>query len=541
MRAMARGCAWVLAAALLAACGGGGDRRGGAGGGGANEQPVRGGTAVIAVSTDFQAFNPVVNTATTTDDINKHMLFTPLIQYDEKLNPVPWLAERWDLTDSAVTFHLRGDVKWHDGRPVTAEDVKFTFDLAKDSATASLLGSAYLNMVRDATVVDPRTIRFTFVAPHAQALEDFWWAPVPKHLLENVPPGELNQHAYNRNPVGSGPFRFVEWRPNASLTLAANDSFPAGLGGRPHLDRVVFRIIPEATTMVTELIGGTSDVIGYTLQPDQAQQIQNQPGVELRHYPYREFTFIAWNHRRPLFADAAVRRALTMAVDRGQIIQGLMHQFAQPASGMIPPWSPMYTAQEPLPFNPAQARQLLAQAGWRDTNADGIVDKGGQPFRFTLMVNSANRLHGDMATVIQRQLRDVGVQVDIRPAEFQSMLQQYKGREYDAVIANWLLDTFRVDPTPLFSCAQARIANSANRTSYCNPQADQLMDQGLRSTDAAQAKQVWQRFSQLLQQDQPVTFLYWTEDLAGVGPRVRNVTMDARSKIVNIRQWWKQQ
>jgi peptide/nickel transport system substrate-binding protein len=542
MSAAKRAKAWLAAGALLlAACGGGADQRGGDGGKEKDAGPPQpGGTAVIAVSADFQSFNPVVNTHLTTDDVIKFMLFTPLIQYDEKLAPQPWLAESWQLSDSSVTFTLRSDVRWHDGQPVTAEDVKFTFDLAKDTTTGSLLGSAYLNMVESATVVDPRTIRFDFVAPHAQALDGFWWPPLPRHLLQGVTPAGLAQHAFNRRPVGSGPFRFTEWRPGQSLTLDANPDFPAGLGGRPNLDRVVWRVVPEATTMATELISGTADVIGYTLLPDQAQQIRQQEGqgVELRHHPSREFTFIAWNNNHELFRDAAVRRALTMAVNREQIISALLQGFAVPAHGMIPPWSPMYTDIGALPFDPNQARQILQQAGWTDSNGDRVLDRGGRPFRFILLVNSANRLHQDMATVIQQQLAAVGVGVEVRTQEFQSMLQQYKARNYEAVIANWILDTFKVDPTPIFSCAQARIPNSANRTGYCNPQADALVEQGLRTTDAAQGKQTWERFSRMLQQDQPLTFLYWIEDLAGVGPRLRNVEMDARSKIANIRDWW---
>jgi peptide/nickel transport system substrate-binding protein len=528
----------AIAAATLAACGGGdsGGEQGKAGEKGGT--PVQGGTAAVAMLADFQAFNPVTNTHLTSDDVIKHMLFTPLIQYDSALQPVPWLAERWELTDSAVTFFLRRDVMWHDGRPVTAEDVKFTFDLAKDSSTASLLGSAYMNMVREATVVDPHTVRFSFTAPHAQALDGFWWPPLPKHLLQNVPPAELSRHAFNRQPVGSGPFKFVEWRPNQSVTFEANPQFTAALGGRPNLDRVVFRVVPEATTMVTELVNGTADMIGYTLLPDQAAQVRDQSGVELRHYPSREFTFFAWNHTRPLFADARVRRAMTLAINRQQIIDGLLQGFGVPATGIIPSWSPMYTELQPLPFDVNQARQLLQQAGWADANGDGILDKGGQPLRFVLTINSANRLHADIAQVVQRQLREAGADVQIQPQEFQSMLQRYKAREYDAVLANWSLDTFKVDPTPLFSCAEARVQNSANRTGYCNPRGDELMQQGLRATDGAQAKQIWAQYSQLLQQDQPVTFLYWIEDMAGVGPRLRNVETDARSKIVNVRDWW---
>jgi peptide/nickel transport system substrate-binding protein len=529
----------IIAAIVLSACGGGDGGGGGDDKGGADKgTPVQGGTAAISVLSDFQSFNPVTNTHLTSDDVIKHMLFTPLIQYDDKLQPIPWLAERWELADTSVTFHLRRDVRWHDGQPVTAEDVKFTFDLAKDPSTASLLGSAYMNLVESAAVVDSFTVRFSFQSPHAQALDGFWWPPLPRHLLKDVPAAELTQHAFNRQPVGSGPFKFVEWRPTQSVTLEANPQFPEALGGRPNLDRVVFRIVPEATTMVRELINGTADMIGYTLLPDQGSQVQNQRGADLRHYPSREFTFFAWNNERPPFNDANVRRAMTMGINRQQLIDALLKGFGKPAVGMIPEWSPLYTPMQPLPHDPAQARQLLAQAGYADTNGDGIVEKGGQPLRVELTINSANRLHADIAQVVQQHLKQIGVDLQLRPQEFQSMLQQYKARQYQAVLANWSLDTFKVDPTPLFSCAQARIANSANRTGYCNPQADQLMTRGLAATDAAQAKQIWAQYSQILQQDQPVTFLYWSEDLAGLGPRPQGVVADVRSKIVNIRDWW---
>jgi peptide/nickel transport system substrate-binding protein len=494
--------------------------------------------AVAAVTSDFQAFNPVVNTAATTDDVIRFMLFTPLIQYDAQLKAVPWLAERWEMSDTAVVFHLRSDVKWHDGQPVTAEDVKFTFDLAKDSTTASLLGSAYLNLVSAATVLDPHTIRFSFSAPHAQAIDDFWWAPLPRHLLKDVSAAQLGQSDFNRNPVGSGPFKFVEWKPKETLTFAANLDFPAALGGRPRLDRVIFRIIPEPTTMVTELANRTTDVIGWTLQPDQAVQVQGQPALTLKHFPSREFTYVAWNGTREPFRDPAVRRALAMAIDRAALIQGLMRGFAVPASGMIPAWSPLHSEVAALPYDTGQARRTLAAAGWRDGNHDGVVEKNGRPLRFVLQVNTANRTHQDMAQVIQQEMRAIGVQVEVRAQEFQTMLVQFKARDYDAVIGNWSLDTFKVDPSPLFSCALAQQANSSNRTGYCNPRADEMMARGLRETDPARATAIWKDYFTLLQQDQPITFLFWSEDMAGVGPRLQGVTMDARSKLANVRDWW---
>ena len=156
----------------------------------------------------------------------------------------------------------------------------------------------------------------------------------------------------------------------------------------------------------------------------------------------------------------------------------------------------------------------------------------------TLLVNSANRLHQDIATVMQQGLQRVGVEVELRTVEFQTLLQQHKARDYDAVISNWTLDTFKVDPTPLFTCAEARIPGSANRAGFCDPAVDALIERGLRSTDPAEGKATWAEFSRALQEHQPLTFLFWREDLAGVGSRVENVETDVRSKIVNLQEWW---
>lgn len=501
-------------------------------------EPQPGGTAIIAVLTDFQAFNPVVNTSIITDEVMKQMLFTPIVQYDESLEPKPHLAESWELTDSSVTFRLRDDVRWHDGVPVTPEDVAFTFELAKNPETASLLGSAYLNQVASATVLDERTIRFNFVSPHAQALDGFWWPPLPRHLLEGIPPAELAQAPFNQQPVGSGPFRFLSWGRNQQLRLAANDDYPEGLGGRPYVDQVVFRVIPEPTTMITELLNGSADMIGYTLLPDQAVQLTNQRGVELRHYPSREFTYVGWNNDHPLFEDARVRRALAMGINRPELIHAMLHDLAVPATGMIPPWSPLYHEIEPLPYDPAEARRLLGEAGWTDSNGDGVLDRAGRPFRFQLLVNSANRMHQDIATVMQQGWGELGIAVDLRTLEFQTLLQQHRARQYDAVISNWTLDNFKVDPTPLFSCEQARQPGSANRAGFCDPAVDRLIQTGLSSTDPAEAAPIWREFSERIRDQQPITFLFWSEDLSGVGGRVQDIHTDVRSKIVNIGEWW---
>jgi len=497
--------------------------------------PEPGGTAVVLVNSDFQVFNPVANTAIITSEVINYLLFTPLIQFDEDLNVVPALVESWDLDENGVTFHLRDDVRWHDGVPVTADDVLFTFELARNPQAASLLESAYLTMIRSATVIDSTTIRFDFVAPHSRPLEGFWWPPVPRHLLGDVPPAQLAQAPYNRRPVGNGPFRFVSWSPNEQLVVEANPDYSPSLGGRPLLDRVVFRIVPEATTRLTETLTGATDV-NYTILPDQAAQVDGQNGVRLVHYPGREFLYIGWNGEREPFSDPRVRRALTMGIDRAGLIDALLYGYGVAATGMIPPWSPFAPDLDPIPFDPAGARSLLAEAGWTP-GPDGVMTKNGQRLAFT-MLSSEDQLRQDISVVVQRQLRDIGAAVEVRAVEFQSLIQQHRSRQYDSVVSGWTLDSFRVDPTPLFSCAEARTPESANRAGYCDPDADRLIAAGLRETNDGRAAEIWGEFSTIIQRDQPLTFLVWREQLQAVNDRLQGATMDARGNFVSVQQWW---
>lgn len=498
-------------------------------------EPETGGTGIVAVQQDFQVFNPVTNTALITSEVMNFMLFTPIVQFDEALEPIPALAESWELTDDHVTFLLRDDIRWHDGAPVTAEDVRFTFEMAKNPETASLLESAYLTMVASAEVIDSRTIRFDFVAPHSQPLQGFWWPPIPRHLLGDVPPAQLAQAPYNRQPVGNGPFRFVSWTPNEQVVLEANTDYPEALGGRPNLDRVVFRAIPEGTTRLTETLTGGIDV-NWTVQPEQAAQVEAQRGVRLVHYLGREFVYVGWNGERAPFEDPRVRLAMAMGIDRQALIDGLLYGYAQPASGMIPPWSPVSPDLAPLPYDPDGARRLLAEAGYTQ-GPGGILVRNGQPLRFSL-ISSEDQLRQDLTVVIQRQLRDIGADVQVRALEFQSLVQQHRSRNYDAVLSSWILDSFRVDPTPLFSCEEARKPESANRAGYCNPDADQLIDAGLRETDPERATEIWGEFSRILQRDQPITFLFWQEQLSAVNERIQGVEMDIRGKLVTAPEWW---
>jgi peptide/nickel transport system substrate-binding protein len=518
------GASGLVLMAVAAACGPSPDRPGG--------------TIIVGARTDFGGMNPITNTGLTTDHLMKYGLFTPLIQYDEDLNPRPHLAESWEMEgDTAVTFRLREDVHWHDGQPVTAEDVKFTFDMAKNPETASLLASAYLAEVASAEVLDAHTIRFTFVRPHAQALENFWWPPVPRHLLEGVAPADMMNAPFNRRPVGSGPYRFREWRANERVVLERNEGYPEALGGPPAVERVVYRIIPEPATRLTELLTGGVH-IQLNVEPDQVARVEQAAGMELHAAPGATLFYIGWNAQRPMFGDPRVRRALTLAIDRGEIMAALLRGHAQPATSTIPPWHPYAPDIEPLPYDPEQARALLDQAGWRVGGAGVRQNARGQPLRFRLMT-SERALNRAIVEVVQDQLRRVGVAAQVEVVEFQTMLAQHRAREFDAVLTNWVLDNFQMASSPrsLFHSSEADIEGSANRSGVRSERLDRLIDAGAIATDSDRARAIWREFTEALQEEQPFTFMFWMDDLSAARDVIAGYRTDQRSEFVSMAEW----
>ncbi len=526
---MTRRMAALVALAGMAACGGG-DGAGGAGGGG---------TIVVGMRSDFGGFNPITSDALYSMELMNYALFTPLVQYDEDLSVRPYLAESWEEQgDTAVVFRLRTDVTWHDGRRVTAEDVKFTFDRAKAPESASLLGSAFLAEVETATVMDSFTIRFDYVRPHAQALEDFWWAPAPKHLLENIAPADLRSAPYSRAPVGSGPYRLTQWEASRQLVIEPYADFPEALGGPGAAQRVVFRIIPEASTMLTELVTGGVHV-DLPVMPDQTNQVEESTGTELLSFPGRTVYFVGWNNRRPPFDDVRVRRALAMAIDRQEIIDALLYGQGQVATSTVPPWHPLYPNDvEPLTRDLGAAQQLLEEAGWSDANNDGVREKDGQPLEFELLT-SDDALRRAVVEVLQAQLREVGARANIRVTEFQTMLAAHRGRDFDAIFTNWVLDNFQVASAPyaLLHSDFASVESSANRSSVSIPELDGLIERAAAATDPAAARLAWADFTQVIQSQQPMTFMFWLNELAAVREEVQGVEMDPRGEMQTIRDW----
>jgi peptide/nickel transport system substrate-binding protein len=534
----------LLALALLAACGGG-ER------GANNEESLEaqvpqaqryGGTATVGMIGDIPDVSPLTSTDYNGNQIDEFVLFMPLLRYDEHFQPQPWLAKSWEVNadTTLLTFHLRDDVYWQDGVKTTAADMKFTYDAARNPKTG-FANTAFWTYYGDSEAPDSFTFRVK-LRPHADFLDPWrYLAAAPEHILKDVPPEELRRHPFaTRNPVGNGPFKFVARATNQSWTFAANERFPEELGGRPYLDRLVIRIIPEPTTLLTELLTGGLD---YYIQPtpEQAGRIEASQNSRLVSFDDRAFVVLGWNERRPYFEDARVRRALTMAINREEIVKGVLYGYGKIANSTIPPFFWQYDpeAGAGLGYDTAQANRLLTEAGWVDRDHDGVRENPkGVPFRFTIKTNKGNQARADIAEKVQSDLKKVGIEATPRIVEWGTLLDQIQTpsrRDFDAVLIGWTTE-FRIDDTDLFACS--KLNEPFQWVGYCNPRTDVLMDTLPKIADRAAAKPLWAQYQRQIAEDQPLTILYFSERLEGVSNRLRNVHPDARGDFVGVKDWW---
>jgi peptide/nickel transport system substrate-binding protein len=540
MRFFSRSLAPALLLVSLAACGGGG-----AGGGSADDDvPVEqryGGTAVVGIIGDVPDINPLTSTDHNANQLQQFVLFAPLLRYDERFEPQPWAARAWEVNadTTVLTFHLRDDLYWHDGTRTTAADWKFSYDLARDPNTA-FPNSAFWTHYGEAEAVDSFTFRVR-MTPHAEFL-DAWrsFAAVPRHLLQDVRPADLKNDPFSTTrPVGNGPFRFAARTIGQSWTFEANPDFPADLGGRPYLDRIVLRVVPEPTTLLTELLTGNID---YYIQPtpEQSRRIEQANHLRLISYDDRAFVIIGWNQRRPPFDDVRVRRALTMAIDRQAIIDGVVYGYGDVANSTVPPFFWQYDAEtgRGLEHDPEGARRLLAEAGWTP-GPDGVLRNAqGQPFRFEMKTNQGNQTRADILQVVQSDLARIGVQMQPRILEWGTLLGQINNpqtRDFDALLIGWVTE-FRIDDSDLFHCD--KIDEPYQWVGHCDPELDRLLEALPTTVDRDAARPLWQQYQRRVARDQPYTFLYFQERLEGVNNRLRNVNPDARGDWVGARDWY---
>jgi peptide/nickel transport system substrate-binding protein len=468
------------------------------------------------------------------------LLYDGLIKFDKDLNPASELAESWTYSPDCreLVFRLRRDVRWHDGRPFTAADVAFTYRAMIHPKTPSAYKDDFLVIERLETP-DPYTVRVRYPRPHAKALQSWATTMLPLHLLEPyVTEGRLREAPQNRDaPVGTGPYRFREWRPGEKVVLVANRDY---FRGRPYLSRVVFRVIPSQATIFLELKANGLDATSITALQyrRQTEYPAFRKAFSKFSYPSNSFTYVAFNLRDPRFRDKRVRHAFAHAINKRELIEGVRAGLAREVTGPFRHGSWAYNpAVPPIPYDPPRARRLLAEAGWRDTDGDGILDRGGRPFSFELITNQGNEERKKVAEVVQAALKDVGVHVEIRVIEWAAFLKEHiRKRQFDMMVMGWGLG---LDPDQYNIWHSSKTApEDFNFISYANPEVDELLEKGRASCVQSERTRHYHRIHEILAEDQPLIFLYNADALEVVSSRLYGLVPSLNGIRHNFLEWY---
>lgn len=539
-------------AALAAACGG--DRRSGTTAQGDTTKepggtPERGGTAVLVEGADMEKPMPLVWQSQLDSDLMDvmYMGLTRAVWRDGRIqyltsndNPMA-AAYHWEFTgpdSTAIRFRLRHGLRWSDGQPLTSADVVYTYQMMGNPAVASPRQQD-VEQIDSVTAENDSTVVIHFKRRYADMMFATASNIVPRHVYVSAPPGEIRTHPALNDPVNhlvvSGAFKVGAWRRGESITLVPNPYFPV----RPLLDQIAIRIIGEPTTRLVELRNGTADLV-RGISYDQVPQIRAgdpRHQVRLEREQGRFWEYIAYlPSAHPALADPAVRRALGMAIDVEGIRRALgMEEWTTPAAG---PYSPIFKGLgddprvRPLPYDTAAADSILDARGWKDSNGDGIRDKGGRPLSFTLATNAGNARRADVSQIVQQQWKKVGVAIELRQLEFNTFLNNLTSHKYEAALGSWGVQ-LSPDITP-----QWLPGAQFNIVQYDNPEVTGLMQQALAKPTYEQSYPLWRAAAERIVQDQPYTWLYYYDNLTAVRDRLRGVHIDTYGAYQNVWEWW---
>jgi peptide/nickel transport system substrate-binding protein len=504
--------------------------------------PHRGGTVVTGWTAEPGGVNSLILPST---QINNEMLFRVFLhlveeQADFQQHPAtftPQLAKSYDWSPDhkVLTFHLRDDVVWTDGVPVTSADVRWTWQAERNPDVAWELADSK-HWIDDVEAVDPHTVRFHFSRVYAKQLLDANEGPVfPKHAWETLPFAQWRHNGdwFRQHLVVDGPFTIASWQPQQQIILQRNDKYYEK--GLPYLDRVVMRQIRDQASGMAQLLSGELDFLPQ-IAPTDAPRVKASPRLELITYWFNIYVAAIWNNEDPLFRDPEVRRALTLAIDRKTIVETLLGPYGKVAD------SPILTsvwahdpAVHPWPYDPKEAARILAAKGWKDTDGDGILDKDGKPFAFELLTNTGNQLRADATVMIQNQLQKVGIRATPRQVEFNTLAAVTIAGKFQAAMMGYTIDT-SLDLRSNF--AGASIAEGSNYPRYRSPQVDRLVEVAAAQPDILAERPYLNQIQEMVHREQPVTFLWESQRLSAVNKRVRNVHPTATFSFFNLKEWW---
>lgn len=448
-------------------------------------------------------------------------IFNSLLKYDKNLELTGELAQSWDVSSDqkTITFHLKPNLKWADGQPLTSEDVLFTWKTVTDDKTRSPYGADY-KLVKRAEAPDSNTFKVTYAQPYAPALDSWSGLHIlPKHLLKDQ---DINNTPFSRNPVGSHYYQLDQWKKGESLSLKRN---PNATQGQAKIDHLVSRIIPDRAAQFLELMADNIDSMSLN-SIQYARIFPSRPDLTAKIAQYKElgnsYTYLGFNLKRKPFDDLRVRQAINYAIDKQEIIDGVLLGLGLPVASPYKPgtrWS--NPKLQPYPYDPHKAIALLKEAGFEDHDHDGILDRNGQPLSFEILTNQ-NKEREMSAVLVQRRLKEIGIDVKIRVVEWATFISRFiKTGDFNVVLLGWGLG-LEPDQFNIWHSSQ-QAPGQFNFIGYKNPKVDKLLEAGRLELNPDKRMKIYHDFSEILLEDSPVVYLFAGYGLPAIHKRVKGI------------------
>ncbi|HEY7535684.1 MAG TPA: peptide-binding protein [Thermodesulfobacteriota bacterium] len=486
-----------------------------------DKEPVEGDWLIYHLGAEPATLNPITATDAYESIINSGNIYETLVKRDnETLEIIPLLVDRWEISDDKLvyTFFIKKGIKWHDGVPFTSDDVVFSYEKIMDPKVDAPALRSYYKEIKKVEALDDYTVRFTYARPYFLALEFCGGMNiVPKHIFDK---GDFNTNPAGRQPIGTGPYKFLAWNTGKEIILERNESY---WGKKPNIKRVVFKIITDPTVTLQVLKRGEIDFAGLTpiqwAKQTSSERFKKQ--FEKLSYFTPNYSFIGWNMNTLFFSDKRVRTAMTYLVNRELILEKLIYNLGEVVTNPFYINSPEYDKLiKPYTYDPLKAKQLLDEAGWMDHDGDGIRDKEGVKFDFEFLLPSGSITGEQISTILKEELKKVGIKMNIRRLEWAVFTKQLDERKFDAVTLSWAMGV-ESDPYQIWHSSQAE--KGSNFIGFKNKEADQIIEQARIEFNRKKRIELYRRFADIVHAEQPYTFLFCRKSTVALSHRFKGV------------------
>ena len=497
------------------------------------QQPVFGDILVTSMLGEPSNLIPYFSSDQFSHEVGSLFYVAPL-RYNKDMNIEPWAAESFEVLDDGLLlrFTLRKGILWEDGVELTADDMEFTYLMMIDPNTPTAYSGDF-QAVKKFVKLDKYSFEVHYEKPFARSLTTWMHVILPKHALEGQ---DLRSTPLARKPLSCGPYTLKEWLPASMITLEANPNY---FEGRPFFDQRIFRVISDISTMFLELKAGKIDIMP-SLTPQQYLFQTNSKEFKQNFNVYKDisrtYSFMGYNLRNPLFSDIKVRKAIAHAINKDDIIKGALLGQGTRTIGPYKPETWVYNDKiEDYRFDVKASLELLKEAGWTQ-NTEGQLVKDGKPFSFTLLTNQGNETRIKIALIIQSQLAKLGIEVKVRTVEWAAFIKNFISTGYfDAIILSW---NILEDPDVFDVWHSSRAGGTLNFINYQNPEVDSLLEQARSTLDQDKRKKLYDRFQEILHEEQPYCFLYVPYSISAVSNRFEGIDPAAAGVFHNLDQWW---